>query len=39
VIGGVATIGVALLWMTLFPGLRDARSLEREEQTPTTASA
>jgi len=30
-IGGVATIGVALLWMKLFPGLRDARSLEREE--------
>jgi MFS family permease len=30
-IGGVATIGVALLWMKLFPGLRDARTLEREE--------
>lgn len=30
-IGGVATIAVALLWMKLFPGLRDTRSLEREE--------
>ncbi|MBN3813720.1 MFS transporter [Paraburkholderia sp. Ac-20347] len=30
-VGGVATIGVALLWMKLFPGLRDTRSLERED--------
>jgi MFS family permease len=39
VIGGLATIGVALLWMNLFPGLRDTRTLEREEKTPTTAGA
>jgi len=38
-IGGLATIGVALLWMRLFPGLRDTRSLEREEPTATTAGA
>lgn len=37
-VGGIATIGVALLWMKLFPGLRDTRSLEREE-TPATAGA
>lgn len=30
-VGGVATIGVALLWMKLFPALRETRSLEREE--------
>lgn len=30
-VGGVATIGVALLWMKLFPALREARSLEHEE--------
>jgi len=30
-VGGLATIGVALLWMKLFPALRDARSLEHEE--------
>jgi MFS family permease len=34
-IGGVATIGVALLWMKLFPGLRNTRSLEREEPRET----
>ena len=33
VIGGLATIGVALLWMKLFPELRGTRSLEREEDT------
>nr|WP_090551312.1 MFS transporter [Paraburkholderia caballeronis] len=38
-IGGLATIGVALLWMKLFPELRGTRSLEREEPTPTTAGA
>ena len=39
-IGGVATIGVALLWMSLFPGLRDTRTLEHEEPARrTTASA
>ena len=37
-IGGVATIGVALLWMKLFPGLRDTRSLEREEPHVTPAA-
>ncbi|CAG9225206.1 MFS transporter [Paraburkholderia tropica] len=37
-VGGVATIGVALLWMKLFPALRDTRSLEREDA-PATASA
>jgi MFS family permease len=37
-IGGIATIGVALLWMKLFPSLRDTRSLEREEP-PVTAGA
>ncbi|MFD1560684.1 MFS transporter [Paraburkholderia silviterrae] len=30
-VGGVATIGVALLWMKLFPALRETRSLENEE--------
>jgi len=39
VIGGFATIGVALLWMRLFPGLREARSLEREEEKATVAGA
>ncbi len=29
-IGGIATVGVALLWMKLFPELRNTRSLERE---------
>ncbi|RQH03854.1 MFS transporter [Paraburkholderia dinghuensis] len=38
-IGGVATIGVALLWMKLFPGLRDTRSLEREESRETAKAA
>ena len=37
-IGGVATIGVALLWMKLFPGLRDTRSLEREEARATAGA-
>lgn len=37
-IGGVATIGVALLWMKLFPGLRDTRSLEREEPRETAVA-
>jgi MFS family permease len=31
-VGGVATISVALLWMKLFPELRRTRSLEREEE-------
>ncbi|MFB9124876.1 MFS transporter [Paraburkholderia dipogonis] len=30
--GGVATIAVALLWMRFFPELRRTRSLEREEE-------
>lgn len=30
-VGGFATIAVALLWMRLFPELKRARSLEREE--------
>jgi MFS family permease len=30
-VGGIATITVALLWMKLFPELRRTRSLEREE--------
>jgi MFS family permease len=38
-IGGLATIGVALLWMKLFPGLRDTRSLEREESKATAGAA
>lgn len=38
-IGAVATIGVALLWMKLFPGLRDTRSLEREEPRETAGSS
>jgi MFS family permease len=37
-VGGVATICVALVWMRLFPALRDTRSLEREPER-TTASA
>nr|WKF59100.1 Enterobactin exporter EntS [Paraburkholderia busanensis] len=31
-VGGVATIAVALLWMRLFPALKRTRSLDREEQ-------
>jgi hypothetical protein len=31
-VGGIATITVAMLWMKLFPALRDTRSLEREEE-------
>ena len=31
-VGGIATISVALLWMKLFPELRRTRSLEREEE-------
>jgi MFS family permease len=30
-VGGIATIAVALLWMRLFPELKRTRSLEREE--------
>jgi len=37
-IGGVATIAVALLWMKLFPALRDTQSLEREEPQPSLAA-
>ncbi|HTH60644.1 MAG TPA: MFS transporter [Paraburkholderia sp.] len=39
VIGGLATIGVALVWMNLFPELRGTRSLEREENASTAAGA
>jgi hypothetical protein len=28
VLGGVATITIALLWMKLFPALREAKKLE-----------
>ncbi|QGZ63799.1 MFS transporter [Paraburkholderia acidisoli] len=38
-VGGVATICVALLWMRFFPALRDTRTLEREETPRATASA
>jgi MFS family permease len=31
-VGGIATITVALLWMKLFPELRRTRSLEKEEE-------
>jgi MFS family permease len=31
-VGGIATITVALLWMKLFPELRDTRSLEGEKE-------
>ncbi|MEX3897031.1 MFS transporter [Paraburkholderia sp. BR10954] len=31
-VGGVATIAIALLWMRFFPELRHARTLEREEE-------
>jgi hypothetical protein len=30
-VGGCATIAIALLWMRLFPELRRTRTLEREE--------
>jgi MFS family permease len=30
-IGGVATVGVSLIWSVVFPGLRMARSLSRKE--------
>jgi hypothetical protein len=30
-VGGIATIAVALLWMRFFPELKRTRSLEREE--------
>ncbi|KAA1006523.1 MFS transporter [Paraburkholderia panacisoli] len=36
-VGGIATITVALLWMKLFPELRRTRSLEREEELVTSA--
>jgi MFS family permease len=36
-IGGCATIAIALLWMKLFPELRRTRSLEREEHHEVTA--
>ncbi|NML34863.1 MFS transporter [Paraburkholderia antibiotica] len=31
-VGGVATIAIALLWMRLFPELRHTRKLERDEE-------
>ncbi|OLL32552.1 MFS transporter [Burkholderia sp. SRS-W-2-2016] len=31
-VGGIATVAVALLWMRLFPELRNTRKLEREEE-------
>ena len=39
VIGGLATIGVALLWTKLFPDLRGTRSLEHEQKAATAAGA
>ena len=36
-VGGCATIAIALLWMKLFPELRRTRTLEREEQHEVTA--
>jgi MFS family permease len=36
-VGGIATITVALLWMKLFPELRNTRSLEREEELAPSA--
>ncbi|NIE67980.1 MFS transporter [Burkholderia sp. Ax-1719] len=38
-VGGVATICVALLWMRLFPALRDTRSLEREPDRATAGAS
>ncbi len=37
-VGGVATICVALAWMKLFPALRDTRSLEREPERATAGA-
>jgi len=36
-VGGVATIAIALLWMRLFPELRRTRKLEREEELAASA--
>jgi MFS family permease len=36
-VGGVATIAVALLWMRFFPELRHTRTLEREEALAASA--
>jgi hypothetical protein len=36
-VGGIATITVALLWMKLFPELRRTRSLEREAELATSS--
>ncbi|KXU91362.1 MFS transporter [Paraburkholderia monticola] len=36
-VGGVATIAIALLWMRLFPELRHTRTLEREEALAASA--
>jgi hypothetical protein len=30
-LGGVATMGVSLIWSLAFPGLREARYLDRKE--------
>ena len=38
-VGGVATIAVALLWMRLFPVLTNMRSLEREEPHESVAAS
>jgi hypothetical protein len=38
-VGGVATICVALVWMRLFPALRDTRSLEREPERATAGAS
>jgi MFS family permease len=36
-VGGVATIAIALLWMRIFPELRHTRTLEREEALAASA--
>jgi MFS family permease len=36
-IGGAATIAIALLWMRLFPELRHTRTLEREQALAASA--
>jgi MFS family permease len=36
-VGGVATVAIALLWMRLFPALRHTRTLEREEELAASA--
>ena len=37
-VGGCATIAIALLWMKLFPELRRTRTLEREQSSDTVSA-